>query len=125
MSSFIQRMKKMLIDNTLLRSSKSTQVFSILDAWSALISMAQQNSSVKGCLMQIRRQGDHFLIRMLAFTQRGEPVYQSGDTVLGHVLVAYNLEENVRAALKQDGEVRLLVEQLMPSASKNYDNEDE
>lgn len=125
MSSFIQRTKKALLDNTLLRSSQSTQVFSILDAWSALISMAKQNSGVKGCLMQIGRQGDHFLIRMLAFTRRGEPIYQSGDTVLGRVLVAYNLEENVKAALDKNGEVRLLVEQLMISAAKDEDDEDE
>ena len=125
MSSFIQRTKKLLIDNTLLRSNQSMQVFSILDAWSALISMAKQSSGVKGCLMQIKRQGDHYLIRMLAFTHRGEPIYQSGDTVLGRILVAYNLEENVRVALDKDGEARLLVDSLMITASKDEDGEDE
>lgn len=95
MTSFTERLGKTILDNTISRGSKTTHEFSALDAWSALISMAQENHRVKSCILQIDREGDHYLVRMVALNKRNEPIYRSADTLMGRMLIAFNLSDDL------------------------------
>lgn len=100
MSSFMKRVEKSVFDNTIARDSSTLNIFSILDAWGFFASKAKEYPQIFSCVLDIKREGDHYLIRMVMINQRGEPVAKNGDMVIGCKLIAYNLADDVVIYMK-------------------------
>ena len=123
--SFTERLGKAILDNTILRNSKTTQEYDVLDAWGALISMAKQNHRVNSCILQIDREGDHYLVRMVALNKRGEPIYRSAEMLMGCSLSTYNLSDNLLSFLDKDGSAILNLDTLTTPPKNRGDAEED
>lgn len=125
MSSFTDRLGKAVLDNTISRGSRTTPEFGTLDAWGALISMAQENHRVKSCVVQIDREGDHYLVRMVALNKRNEPIYRSADTLMGRMLSTYNLSDDLLPFLNKDKKAVFSIDTLTTPPRSADDTEED
>ena len=97
MSSFVDRAGKAFVDSVLIKERNTLERFSILDAWERLASRAAAYPQIMGCVMDIAREGDHYLIRLVMFDDQSQPIRLKGDMVVAYRLIAYNLASDVYA----------------------------
>lgn len=126
MSSFFKQVNKTILDNTISRRDLTLDEFSIMDAWEFVARTAKEYSQFRKIILSVVREGDHYLIRMVAFNNRSEPIYKSGDTIVGRKLIAYNLAEDVYNYMGGKSERYLSVDALLapPVGSTDEDEDD-
>lgn len=95
MSSLINRAGKAFLDSTFIKERNTLERFSILDAWERLASRAIAYPQITACVMDISKEGDHYLIRLVMLDERSEPIRLKGDMVVAYKLTAYNLASDV------------------------------
>lgn len=97
MSSFVDRAGKAFVDSVFIKERNTLERFSILDAWERLASRAAVYPQITGCVMDIAREGDHYLIMLVMFDNQTQPIRLKGGMVVAYRLVAYNLASDVYA----------------------------
>lgn len=95
MSSFIDRAGRAFVDNMFIKERNTLERFSILDAWERLASQASVYPQITGCVMDIAREGNHYIIQLVMFDDRTQPIRLKGDMVVAYRLIAYNLASDV------------------------------
>lgn len=126
MSSFFKQANKAILDKTISRRDLTLDEFSMMDAWEFVARTAKKYSQFRKIILSIGREGDHYLIRMVAFNNRSEPIYKSGDTIVGRKLIAYNLAENVHKYMGDKSECYLYVDTLLtPPVDSTVEDEDD
>lgn len=126
MSSFFKQVNKTILDNTISRRDLTLDEFSIMDAWEFVARTAKGYSQFKKIILSVVREGDHYLVRMVAFNNRSEPIYKSGDSVVGRKLIAYNLAEDVHKYMDGKRECYLSVDTLLtPPVDSTDEDEDD
>lgn len=126
MSSFFRQANKAILDKTISRRDLTLEEFNIMDAWEFVARTAKKYGQFRKIILSIVREGDHYLIRMVAFNNRSEPICKSGDTIVGRNLIAYNLAENVYSYMDGKSECYLHVDTLLtPPVGSTAEDEDD
>lgn len=114
----IKQAKRTAMERTVLKDRLEVNTFSIFDAWIFLAQQAKSHPEIEKCVLDIQREGDHYLIKMVVFNDRGEAIYVSGSEVIGKTMKAYNLHSNVHAYMQGKQRVDLLVAPMLSDTSK-------
>lgn len=113
MSSFVDRAGKAFVDSVFIKERNTLERFSILDAWERLASRAAAYPQITKCVMDISREGDHYIILLVMFDDQTQPIRLKGDMVVAYRLIAYNLDSNVRNYTRGKRRCTLYVNRLL------------
>lgn len=117
--ALIKQAGRTIMEKTVLRDHLEVNTFSIFDAWIFLAQQAKAHPEIVKCVLDIQREGDHYLIRMVVFNERGESINVSGSEVVGKVMKAYNLHCSVHDYMRGKQRGVLFVSQMLSDMISN------